>query len=95
MTWAEEHRRIREILQAINSAYYDNGGLDGINILLGAVNVEELSVVEMLAYLRGAASGKEHMPNHSRLLEATMREMRRREETEEEIRKLLAGLFPK
>lgn len=90
----EEHLRLEAIHEAVQAAYHDNGGLDGVNALLGTVRVEDLSIIEMLAYLRNAASGQEQMPNHARFREAAMEELRRRGEPEDRIAHLFKGLIP-
>jgi hypothetical protein len=79
-----EFDKLAAIYDAVQAAYYDdNGGLDGVNALLGTVEVGGLSEVEMIAYLRYASSGHEEMPNHARLLKAVADELRRRGYDEE------------
>ncbi len=88
------HQEISNIIQAVNAAYYDDGGLEGINRYLSDVNItSEMSITEMITYVRAAATGSEHMPHHARLVSEIKSELQRRGESEKRISRLLVGLF--
>lgn len=84
--------RINEIISEINRAYYDGGGLEGVNRLLGTIVVENLDIDEMVAYMRTAYVGSEQMPNHAKMVAEVREELTRRGETPERVTKLLKGL---
>lgn len=88
------HKELADIVDAVNNAYYTDGGISGVNRYLSTINISSnMSITEMITYVRASAVGREEMPHHSRLLREIQYELRRRGETKERISKLLTGLI--
>lgn len=64
-----------ERLDEINNGYYNDGGFAGVDWVLSKVQITP----EMIAWVRCSAVGREHMPNHARLLTEIIAELERRE----------------